>query len=31
MSQLRGVVVIEAVLATMPQAPGVYRMLDAQG
>jgi excinuclease ABC subunit C len=26
-----GVVVIEAALATMPQSPGVYRMLDAKG
>ena len=28
---LRGVAVIEAALATMPLAPGVYRMLDAAG
>ena len=31
MPQLRGVVVIETALLTMPQAPGVYRMLDAKG
>ncbi len=29
--QLRGVVVIETALETMPLAPGVYRMLDAKG
>ena len=29
--QRRGVSVIEAALATMPLAPGVYRMLDAKG
>ncbi len=28
---LRGVPVIEAVLATLPMSPGVYRMLDAKG
>ena len=28
---LRGVVVIETALQTMPLAPGVYRMLDAKG
>ncbi|MXP63331.1 excinuclease ABC subunit UvrC [Roseomonas sp. M0104] len=28
---MEGVVVIEAALATMPLAPGVYRMLDAKG
>ena len=27
----RGVAVIEAVLATLPASPGVYRMLDAKG
>jgi excinuclease ABC subunit C len=29
--QLRGVPVIEMALLTMPQSPGVYRMLDAKG
>ena len=29
--QLRGVVVIETALETMPLSPGVYRMLDAKG
>jgi len=28
---IKGVAVIEAVLATLPQSPGVYRMLDANG
>ena len=28
---LAGVEVIERALATMPQRPGVYRMLDARG
>ena len=31
MSDLKGVAVIEAALATMPTGPGVYRMLDAKG
>ena len=30
-TQLRGVLVIEQALATMPLSPGVYRMLDAKG
>jgi excinuclease ABC subunit C len=30
-SALKGVVVIEQALATMPLSPGVYRMLDARG
>ncbi len=30
-AQSRGVAVIEAVLATLPFSPGVYRMLDAKG
>ncbi|WP_442970681.1 excinuclease ABC subunit UvrC [Roseomonas sp. USHLN139] len=30
-SVMEGVAVIEAALATMPLAPGVYRMLDAKG
>ena len=30
-STRRGVAVIEAVLATLPLSPGVYRMLDARG
>ncbi len=29
--QAKGVVVIERALATMPQSPGVYRMLDERG
>jgi len=31
LSDLKGVAVIEAALATMPTGPGVYRMLDAKG
>ena len=31
MTATRGVAVIEAVLATLPLSPGVYRMLDARG